>query len=599
MSPGLKLGIPLSDREDHPRLNDREAPLWQRRSFLGATLALVSLSVVLLVLVWRDLATTSEMSARTAALTLKLETERSLTIELRAKMETLFEELRAAIEREAELDTAISQIGSERDRLKSELASATDQRASIEAERRALSEDLTQFQALVVQQRATIEQKASEIVRLSNRVSEIERSEPSVVVAEEPTDTITDKPSDSVVEMPSSQVARWYLESDISRREPPIAALEDPASNRAGELETSEALDSVTELPSDPLADEDLPPVFPRRKPQIAALEDPVANLAGELETSEASDRNTDLPPGPVAGGDLVLKLPRRKPQIAAREDPIEDRPNELERAEPSEIVTDEPSGPVASEALTQESLQNRPQLASLEDPVATPTSELERPEPSDTANVEPPGPAAGEDLTRETPQDRPQIASREGPRGPAEFLEDLSGKFMQIYQSSGVGSGERQRLLRDLLHESVDLSKMSKSILGSQWQRADAGERARYVALVEGYLFKPLIRALEGEGVRGMRIVNTGPANESGTLVTTRLETLSGKAHTLGWRIQERDNAFKAVDLRAQGVSLFNVYESELESYAARNGVIALLETLESRDQVIQGAAKRVPGNP
>ena len=429
------------DLAEGPYREKREAPLWRRRSFFGATLALFCLSIVALALLWQSPDKISEPSPSTGELAQQLENERSITSELRGNVEALSAALQAAKARQEELEIVINEIRDERDR-----RAASVKRPEPEAAR-ALEDQRSARQAL--------DARAGSILALNTKIGRLEEQ-------------------------------RERLKAELA------AAKDRRATVEAERRELSEDLKQARAL---------------------------VARQSATIETQTS--------------------------EIAR----MSDRVNELEPSKQSDSVTDVPSGAAASK-----------------------------------------------DLSAETPPKAPQIAARERLAGPSEFLEALSGKVVRIYQSNGIASEGRARLLRDLLHETVDLTSMSKSILGSHWQEADTRERAKYLSLVEGYLFRPMIRMLEGDGVRGMQIVEARPLEGSGTLVRTRLDTLTGDVHTLSWKIRKRDNAYMAVDLHAQGVSLFKALESELQSYVARNGVAALLETLEARDQDLHGASQRVP---
>lgn len=415
--------------EGHYR-EKREAPLWQRRPFFGAMLALFCLSIVALALLWHSPAEISEPSPSMGELAQQLESERAITRELRTSVEALAAALQAAKARQEELEVGINEIRDERDRWAASVKLPEPEAAP------ALEDQRSARQAL--------EARAGNVLALNTEIGR--------------------------------------LEEQRDRLQAGLAAAKDGRATVAAE----------------------------RRE------------LFEDLKQSRA----------------LVA---RQNATIGAQTSEIarmSDRVNELEGSKRSDTVMDVPSATVA-----------------------------------------------GKDLQPETSPKAPLIEARERLVGSSEFLEALSGKVVRIYQSNGIASEERERLLRDLLHETVDLTSMSKSILGSHWQEANTRERAKYLSLVEGYLFRPMIRMLEGDGVRGMQIVEARPAGESSTLVRTRLDTVTGEVHTLNWKIRKRDNAYMAVDLRAQGVSLFETLGSELQSYVARNGVAALLETLEARD--------------
>ena len=253
------------------------------------------------------------------------------------------------------------------------------------------------------------------------------------------------------------------------------------------------------------------------------------------------------------------------------------------------------------------------------ESPPKTPAAPRPRPEPEQPgaetstaakvpAEAPPPEAAEAEAPKAEVPKAEPgdsvateaatgpggqtHVALSRAAGGPAEFLERLGGEVVSLYRSGSYGADERRRRLQSLLSEHIDLGGFTREILGQRWQSADAGQRAEYLALVENYLFNPFVRFLENDGVRQLKVVKAGPVKDSESIVTTRLETQSGDAREVMWKIRQNGGSFQAVDLLAQGVSILGTFQSELKSYASSQGVDALLKTLRSLQQQSGGNA-------
>ena len=173
----------------------------------------------------------------------------------------------------------------------------------------------------------------------------------------------------------------------------------------------------------------------------------------------------------------------------------------------------------------------------------------------------------------------------------PGDFLVTFGRKAATELNDQSLSRPEREQRFRALFNEAVDLRAISRFVLGRSWRAASEDDRDDFLAVFEDMAlrrFLPLFtRQNDAYKGRGFDVVETQrPEGRSKTvLVYTRFVRESGTEISLVWRLSERGERFKIVDVMVEGISMALTLRQEYGAAAKRlGGVAGLVEQLRSK---------------
>jgi phospholipid transport system substrate-binding protein len=159
-----------------------------------------------------------------------------------------------------------------------------------------------------------------------------------------------------------------------------------------------------------------------------------------------------------------------------------------------------------------------------------------------------------------------------EAARQPSQVVSNFGNEALHML-SETVGNPERREgEFRRLLMNSFDVSAMARTIAGRYWVRATEAEQAEYLRLFEDYLVR--IHAQRLGQYFGAAIRLEGEQSEGpDTFVTTSVEQPNKAPILVVWRVANRADAYKIVDVSVSGVSLLLTHRSEFMAVMQNGG--------------------------
>jgi phospholipid transport system substrate-binding protein len=178
----------------------------------------------------------------------------------------------------------------------------------------------------------------------------------------------------------------------------------------------------------------------------------------------------------------------------------------------------------------------------------------------------------------------RPSVALAETA---SEFVNVLADSAIQGLADQSLSSDARVRRVYDILAEGFDLHLISRFVLGAQWGRATAAQRAEYGVLFEQYLvntYASRLRQYGGESfqIKGEHVVG----KNKDTVVSSEIVQKNGSVIKVDWRVRGSAGAYKVVDIMFEGISMVITQRDEFASVIRRKGagIEGLLAELRDR---------------
>lgn len=175
-------------------------------------------------------------------------------------------------------------------------------------------------------------------------------------------------------------------------------------------------------------------------------------------------------------------------------------------------------------------------------------------------------------------------ISNAKAAPSPINTVRTGATQVLQILRTEPP-SPQRREELKSLSNRYIDFAVMSRSALGSNWNRQPPQKQQEFIQVFSQFLFSRYISQIEE--YKDVRIdYKEEQINGNTATVDTVAHTAQGESIPITYRLEHRDGAWKAYDILIEGVSLVNNYRSQFNSVLARSSFNDLLAKLQEKNQ-------------
>jgi phospholipid transport system substrate-binding protein len=171
---------------------------------------------------------------------------------------------------------------------------------------------------------------------------------------------------------------------------------------------------------------------------------------------------------------------------------------------------------------------------------------------------------------------------------GATEYVQTLGNRAILELTDKSVSDSERVKRMRALLTESFDVPAVSQFVLGTYWRQATEEERQEFMKLysvVVAHTYAGLFKKYSGEKFVVQR---ERPLDDDTIVVYSQiLQPAGGDPVAVEITVKkESADAYKAVDIKVEGISMPLTHRKEYASVIQRNQgkVSALLKVLKQK---------------
>ena len=176
--------------------------------------------------------------------------------------------------------------------------------------------------------------------------------------------------------------------------------------------------------------------------------------------------------------------------------------------------------------------------------------------------------------------------AAEDPPDEAAKFVRRLGNEAIAILSTTNATDEQREERFRDLLERGFAVDTIARFVLGRHWRVVTPEERLEYRRLFRLYVLDTYASRLDGYAGETFDILKAQPLDERDTMVSTQIiRPDGGPPIRVDYRVRQRAEQYKVVDVHVEGVSLVITQRSEFGSIIDRKGFEGLVELLREYD--------------
>ena len=152
-------------------------------------------------------------------------------------------------------------------------------------------------------------------------------------------------------------------------------------------------------------------------------------------------------------------------------------------------------------------------------------------------------------------------------------FVTSFADSAISILSNDTISDAERTSSFTELVMSSIDLNLISKFVLSKAWKNATDEQKENYLIAFKDYFVSSYANKLDQ--YTGERVDVIG-SQEAGKYVIVESNIVREGTDTLKinlkWRLLNKNNQIKIIDLNIEGISLVIAQREEFQSFLANN---------------------------
>ena len=153
------------------------------------------------------------------------------------------------------------------------------------------------------------------------------------------------------------------------------------------------------------------------------------------------------------------------------------------------------------------------------------------------------------------------------------EFVKNFSDKAIFILSNQEISEKDKTDAFTSLVMDSIDLNLISKFVLSKAWKNASDDQKTKYLSAFKTYFVNSYANRLNQYSGEQVKVISS---QEAGKFVIVESQIVREGTDTLQinlkWRILNKDNDIKIIDLNIEGISLIIAQREEFQSFLANN---------------------------
>ena len=152
-------------------------------------------------------------------------------------------------------------------------------------------------------------------------------------------------------------------------------------------------------------------------------------------------------------------------------------------------------------------------------------------------------------------------------------FVTSFADSAISILSNDTISDAERTSSFTELVMSSIDLNLISKFVLSKAWKNASDDQKENYLVAFKDYFVSSYANKLDQYTGEKVDVIGSQEAGKyvivESNIVREGTDTLK---INLKWRLLNKNNQIKIIDLNIEGISLVIAQREEFQSFLANN---------------------------
>ena len=152
-------------------------------------------------------------------------------------------------------------------------------------------------------------------------------------------------------------------------------------------------------------------------------------------------------------------------------------------------------------------------------------------------------------------------------------FVTSFADSAISILSNDTISDAEKTSSFTELVMSSIDLNLISKFVLSKAWKNASDEQKENYLIAFKDYFVSSYANKLDQYTGEKVDVIGS---QEAGKYVIVESNIIREGTDTLKinlkWRLLNKDNQIKIIDLNIEGISLVIAQREEFQSFLANN---------------------------
>lgn len=164
----------------------------------------------------------------------------------------------------------------------------------------------------------------------------------------------------------------------------------------------------------------------------------------------------------------------------------------------------------------------------------------------------------------------------------PTQNVQGAVDQILLVLADESLNWQQRHDRIAEIVGRVFDFRSMSQSVLATNWQRATASERDKFVGFFSDYLESTYMEKLKNYSNEYVKY--TGESIKGDRAVVDTLIVGNGKEIPVSYKMRLNQDDWYAYDVVIEEISLVNNYRNVYYGVIQRQGVTGLINQLEDK---------------
>lgn len=152
-------------------------------------------------------------------------------------------------------------------------------------------------------------------------------------------------------------------------------------------------------------------------------------------------------------------------------------------------------------------------------------------------------------------------------------FIQNMGDEVIGYLVDDNIGQADRKDKLATVLKAHFDTKTISRFAMGQNWKTLSAEQQDEYRTLFEKMIVAIYSEKFAAYDGQQFEVDQAKAVNDKDYIVQSRILQNKGKDVTVSWQIRFKDDEFRIIDVKVEGVSMVLTQKSEFSSIIQRKG--------------------------